>query len=66
MIGGRLSWYWALMWSLAAAPAAARLLLREGFSDVSLRLGGSRGAKAIGAFSQARSLPVRAAASDRR
>jgi membrane protease YdiL (CAAX protease family) len=49
MIGGRLSWYWALMWSPPPASAAARLLLREGFGDVSFRLGRGRGAKAIGA-----------------
>lgn len=39
-----LSWVAALMWTPAAASVAARLALREGFADVSFRLGGRRGA----------------------
>jgi membrane protease YdiL (CAAX protease family) len=48
MILGNLSWLWALMWTPAAASVVARLILREGFADVSFRVGGSRGWKAIG------------------
>jgi membrane protease YdiL (CAAX protease family) len=48
MISGSLSWFWALMWTPAAASVVARLVLREGFADVSFRLGGRRGWKAIG------------------
>ena len=47
MIVGHLSWLWALMWTPAAASVMARLILREGFADVSFRVGGSRGWKAI-------------------
>ena len=47
MILGNLSWFWALMWTPAAASVVARLVLREGFADVSFRVGGSRGWKAI-------------------
>jgi membrane protease YdiL (CAAX protease family) len=47
MILGNLSWFWALMWTPAAASVAARLALRESFADVSFRIGGSRGWKAI-------------------
>jgi uncharacterized protein len=39
---GNASWILALMWSLAAASVVARLVLREGFADVSFRLGGRR------------------------
>ena len=49
MIRGSLSWVLALMWTPAAASVVARLVLREGFGDVSFRLGGRRGWKAIGA-----------------
>src|SRR5438874_7818674 len=35
------------MWTPAAASVVARLVLREGFTDVSFRIGGSRGWKAI-------------------
>ena len=45
---GNSSWIWALMWSPAVASVVARLVLREGFADVSFRLGGRRGWKAIG------------------
>jgi hypothetical protein len=45
---GELSWIWALMWSPAAASVVARLVLREGFADVSFRLGGRRTWKYIG------------------
>jgi CAAX protease family protein len=48
MITGSLSWFWALMWTAAAAALVARVVLREGFADVSFRLGGRRGWKAIG------------------
>jgi len=48
MIRGSSSWVWALMWTPAAASVVARLALREGFGDVSFRLGGRRGWKAIG------------------
>jgi membrane protease YdiL (CAAX protease family) len=48
MILGNLSWFWALMWVPAAASAVARLVLHEGFSDVSFHVGGRRGWKAIG------------------
>src|SRR5262245_58373007 len=36
------------MWTPAAASVVARLALREGFADVSFRLGGRRGWKALG------------------
>ena len=49
MIRGSLSWVLALMWTPAAASVVARLVLREGFGDVSFRLGGRCGWKAIGA-----------------
>jgi membrane protease YdiL (CAAX protease family) len=48
IITGNFSWIWALMWTPAAASVVARLVLREGFADVSFRLGGRRGLKAIG------------------
>ena len=48
MIAGRLSWFWALMWTPAAASVVARLALHEGFADVSFRFGGRRGWRAIG------------------
>jgi len=47
MILGNLSWFWALMWTPAAASVVARLVLHEGFADVSFRIGGGRGWKAI-------------------
>jgi uncharacterized protein len=47
MILGHLSWFWALMWTPTVASVVARLVLREGFGDVSFRFGGSRGLKAI-------------------
>ena len=47
MIIGSLSWFWALMWTPAVASVTARLVLREGFADVSFRFGGRRGWKAI-------------------
>jgi hypothetical protein len=40
-------WIFALMWSPAAASVVARLVLREGFADVSFRFGGRRTLKAI-------------------
>jgi uncharacterized protein len=48
IISGDFSWTWALMWTPAVASVVARLVLREGFADVSFRLGGRRGWKAIG------------------
>src|SRR3712207_1037956 len=48
IITGNFSWIWALMWTPAVASVVARLVLREGFADVSFRLGGLRGWKAIG------------------
>ena len=39
---GNASWILALMWSPAAASVVARLVLREGFADVSFRFGGRR------------------------
>jgi CAAX protease family protein len=47
MILDSLSWFWALMWTPAAASVVARLILREGFADVSFRIGGCRGWKAV-------------------
>jgi CAAX protease family protein len=48
MIRGNASWVWALMWTPAAASVVARLMGCEGFGDVSFRLGGRCGLKAIG------------------
>src|SRR5262245_20046575 len=48
VIAGSPSWVWALMWTPAAASVVARLALREGFADVSFRLGGRRGWKTLG------------------
>jgi uncharacterized protein len=48
MISGSLSWVMALMWTPAIASLVARFVLREGFADVSFRIGGRRGWKAIG------------------
>lgn len=47
MIFGNSAWVWALMWTPAAASVVARLVLREGFADVSFRIGGLRGWNAI-------------------
>ena len=44
---GNLSWLVPLVWVPALASVVARLVLREGFSDVSFRLGGRRGWSAI-------------------
>jgi uncharacterized protein len=43
------TWLWVipLMWSPAAASVVARLALGEGFADVSFRLGGRRGWRAM-------------------
>ena len=41
-------WFIPLMWSPAAASVVARLVLREGFADVSFRFGGGRTWKYIG------------------
>jgi uncharacterized protein len=41
-------WVLPVTWTPAAASVVARLVLREGFADVSFRLGGRRGWKAIG------------------
>src|SRR5215208_6290453 len=40
-------WIFALMWSPAAASVVTRLVLREGFADVSFRFGGRRTLKMI-------------------
>ena len=45
---GNLLWTPALMWTPTMASVVARLVLREGFADVSFRLGGRRTWKAIG------------------
>jgi membrane protease YdiL (CAAX protease family) len=42
-----LIWVVPLMWSPAVASVVARLALREGFADVSFRVGGRRGWQAI-------------------
>jgi uncharacterized protein len=39
---GKPLWIYAVMWSVAAASVITRLLLREGFADVSFRFGGRR------------------------
>jgi CAAX protease family protein len=39
---GNLLWVFALMWSVTVASVVARLVLREGFADVSFRFGGRR------------------------
>ena len=44
---GDFSWLVPLVWVPALASVVARLVLREGFSDVSFRLGGRRGWSAI-------------------
>ena len=44
---GDFSWLVPLVWVPALASVVARLVLREGFSDVSFRLGGRRGWGAI-------------------
>jgi membrane protease YdiL (CAAX protease family) len=48
MIVSDVSWVWVLMWVPAASSFVARLVLREGFSDVSFRVGGRGGWNAIG------------------
>src|SRR5215203_3870387 len=44
---GDFSWLIPLVWVPSLALVVARLVLREGFSDVSFRLGGRRGWSAI-------------------
>ena len=39
---GNLLWVFPLMWSVAVASVVTRLVLREGFADVSFRFGGGR------------------------
>jgi membrane protease YdiL (CAAX protease family) len=39
---GDVQWIFALMWSVAVASVICRLVLREGFRDVSFRFGGMR------------------------
>lgn len=41
-ISGNLAWIFALMGSVALSSIVARLVQREGFADVSFRLGGRR------------------------
>ena len=48
IITGNFLWVWALMWTPAVASVVARLVLREGFADVSFRFGGRRTWKFIG------------------
>src|SRR5262245_63422527 len=48
IISGDFSVIWALIWTPAAASVVARVALREGFADVSFRLGGRREWKAVG------------------
>jgi uncharacterized protein len=48
ILGGGSSWVWALMWTPGAASIVTRLITREGFADVSFRVGGRQGLKAIG------------------
>ena len=44
ILGDSSSWLVsALMWTPGAASIVARLMLREGFADVSFRVGGRRG-----------------------
>jgi membrane protease YdiL (CAAX protease family) len=45
---GNALWVFVLMWMPALASIVARLALREGFTDVSFRLGGQRGWRALG------------------
>jgi membrane protease YdiL (CAAX protease family) len=47
IVTGNFSWLIPLVWVPALASVVARLVLREGFSDVSFRLGGRRGWSAI-------------------
>ena len=47
IITGKLSWISILMFVPAAASVVARLVLREGFADVSFRFGGRRTWKMI-------------------
>lgn len=42
IITGNMLWVFPLMWSVAGASVVARLVLREGFADVSFRFGGRR------------------------
>jgi membrane protease YdiL (CAAX protease family) len=39
---GNTAWFLALMWSVAVSSVICRLVLREGFGDVSFRFGGRR------------------------
>jgi membrane protease YdiL (CAAX protease family) len=58
---GQWAWVIPLMWSPATASIVARLVLREGFADVSFRVGGRRGWRAIlaaAAFPLVIGLPV--------
>lgn len=41
-VTGQTLWVYALVWSVALSSVVARLVLREGFADVSFRLGGPR------------------------
>lgn len=42
IVTGNPLWIYALMWSVAAASVITRLVLHEGFADVSFRFGGRR------------------------
>lgn len=48
IITGNVLWVFGLMWMPGLASIVARLVLREGFADVSFRLGGRRGWRAVG------------------
>ena len=42
VVTGQVLWIFALMWSVAAASVICRVVLKEGFRDVSFRFGGRR------------------------
>jgi len=48
IITGNVLWVFVLMWMPALASIVARLALREGFADVSFRLGGRQGWRMVG------------------
>ncbi|HEY2205527.1 MAG TPA: type II CAAX endopeptidase family protein [Pseudonocardia sp.] len=45
---GNMLWIFGLMWSVALSSVITRLVLREGFSDVSFRFGGRRSWRWVG------------------
>ena len=48
-VTGEVLWIFALMWSVAAASVICRIVLKEGFRDVSFRFGGRRSLLYVGA-----------------